>query len=119
MPRNRLLRTILLAAIAFLRGNPITRCRDGVWTFLAEARLWYFFWLGFRAAVGALLWLGLPVTLLLVERGADLAVRVKLPGDYERPGEIVECTALAYALLFGGPPQRRTVTLLRDRGAIE
>jgi ankyrin repeat protein len=62
---------------------------------------------------------GLPVTQLLVERGADLAVRVKLPGDYERPGEVVECTALGYALRFGGPPQRRTVTLLRARGAIE
>jgi hypothetical protein len=62
---------------------------------------------------------GLPATQLLIERGADLAVRVKLPGDYERPGEIVECTALGYALLFGGPPQRRTVTLLRERGAIE
>ena len=35
---------------------------------------------------------GLPVTQLLLERGADLTVRVKLPGDYERPGEIVECT---------------------------
>ncbi len=62
---------------------------------------------------------GLPVTQLLVERGADVAVRVRLPGDYERPGEIVECTALGYALLFGGPPQRRTVTLLRERGAVE
>ena len=62
---------------------------------------------------------GLPVTQLLIERGADLAVRVKLPGDYERPGEIVECTALGYALLFGGPRQRRTVTLLRERGAVE
>jgi hypothetical protein len=62
---------------------------------------------------------GLPVTQLLVERDADLAVRVKLPGDYERPGEIVECTALGYALLFGGPRQRRTVTLLRERGAVE
>ena len=62
---------------------------------------------------------GLPVTQLLVERGADLAVRVKLPGDYERPGEIVECTALGYALLFGGPRQRRTVALLRERGAVE
>jgi hypothetical protein len=56
---------------------------------------------------------------LLVERGADLAVRVKLPGDYERPGEIVECTALGYALLFGGPRQRSTVALLRERGAVE
>lgn len=62
---------------------------------------------------------GLSVTLLLIERGADLAIRVKLPGDYERPGEIVECTPLGNALLFGGPPQRRTVTLLRERGAIE
>ena len=62
---------------------------------------------------------GLPATQLLIERDADLAVRVKLPGDYERPGEIVECTPLGYALLFGGPRQRRTVTLLRERGAIE
>ena len=62
---------------------------------------------------------GLPVTQLLVERGADLTVRVKLPGDYERPGEIVECTPLGYALLFGGENQRRTVALLREWGAIE
>jgi len=62
---------------------------------------------------------GLEITQMLIERGADLAIRVKLPGHYERPGEIVECTALGYALLFGGPPQRRTVTLLRERGAVE
>jgi len=62
---------------------------------------------------------GLAVTRLLVERGADLAVRVKLPGDYERPGEIIECTALGYAMLFGGPSQRQTVTLLQERGARE
>src|SRR5438552_4047095 len=62
---------------------------------------------------------GLPVTQLLVERGADLTVRVKLPGDYERPGEIVECTPLGYALLFGGDSQRRTVAVLREWGAIE
>jgi ankyrin repeat protein len=62
---------------------------------------------------------GLPVTQLLVERGADLTVRAKLPGDYEWPGEIVECAPLGYALLFGGASQRRTVTLLRQRGAIE
>jgi len=61
----------------------------------------------------------LPVAQLLIERGADLAVRAKLPGDYERPGEIVECTPLGYALLFGGASQRRTVTLLRERGAVE
>ncbi len=62
---------------------------------------------------------GLPITQLLVERGADLAVRVKIPGDYERPGEMVECTPLGYALLFGGASQRRTVALLRARGAVE
>ena len=61
---------------------------------------------------------GLAATELLIERGADLAVRVTLPGDYERPGEVVEGTALGYALLFGGAPQRRTVTLLRERGAV-
>src|SRR6266702_2533089 len=62
---------------------------------------------------------GLPVAQLLVECGADLAVRVKLPGDYERRGEIVESTPLGYALLFGGESQRRTVALLREWGAIE
>lgn len=62
---------------------------------------------------------GLPVVQLLLERGADLSVRVKIPGDYERPGEIVECTPLGYALLFGGSDQRETITLLRARGAPE
>jgi hypothetical protein len=40
---------------------------------------------------------GLPVTRLLVERGADLAIRARVPGHYERPGEVYECTALEYA----------------------
>jgi ankyrin repeat protein len=62
---------------------------------------------------------GLPVAQRLIERGADLALRLRLPGDYERPGEIVECTTLGYALRFGGSPQRRTVCLLRERGAVE
>ena len=62
---------------------------------------------------------GLPVTQLLLERGADLGVRVRLPGDYERPGEIVECTPLGYALRFGGTAERRTVGTLRNRGAVE
>jgi ankyrin repeat protein len=62
---------------------------------------------------------GLGVAQLLIEHGADLTVRAKLPGDYERPGEIVECTPLGYALLFGGATQRRTVALLRERGAVE
>jgi len=59
---------------------------------------------------------GLPVTQLLVERGAALDLRVRIPGDYERPDEIVECTPLGYALLFGGAPDRKTVRLLQERG---
>jgi ankyrin repeat protein len=63
---------------------------------------------------------GLPVTQLLLDRGADLSVRAKLPGHYERPGEVVECTPLGYALMFpiklrGG----KTLGLLRERGAVE
>jgi ankyrin repeat protein len=62
---------------------------------------------------------GLPVTELLLQRGADLSVRVKIPGGYERPGEIVVCTPLGYALLFAGESQTRTVGLLREWGAVE
>lgn len=62
---------------------------------------------------------GLPITKLLLERGADLTVRVKIPGNYERPGEIVECTPLGYALLFGSDSQRRTVALLKEWGGVE
>lgn len=43
---------------------------------------------------------GLPVVEILLARGADLSVRAKLPGHYERPGEVVDCTPLGYALLF-------------------
>src|SRR6266498_952228 len=58
---------------------------------------------------------GLPMAQLLVERGADLSVRVKLPGHYERPDEVVECTPLGYALLSSGV-QAKAVKLLRERG---
>jgi ankyrin repeat protein len=66
---------------------------------------------------------GLPMTQFLVERGADLAVRAKLPGHYERPGEVVECTPLGYAIRFPGDehktPLNKTVAFLRERGAGE
>jgi hypothetical protein len=62
---------------------------------------------------------GLDVTRLLLDRGADVAVRATLPGDYERPGEVVECTALGYAVRFGGATDRPTVALLRERGAVQ
>ncbi len=65
---------------------------------------------------------GLPMAQLLVERGADLRVRVKLPGDYERLDEVVECTPLGYALRFQNESHSAngsTVAFLRERGAIE
>ena len=61
---------------------------------------------------------GLPVARLLLDRGADLSLRVRLPGHYERPGEVVECTPLGYALRFPGTAGK-TVALLRQRGAVE
>jgi hypothetical protein len=64
---------------------------------------------------------GLPVSRALVDRGADLSIRVKIPGHYERPGEVVECTPLGYALRFEGEPgdKAKTVALLRGLGAPE
>lgn len=62
---------------------------------------------------------GVAVARLLIDRGADLSVRARLPGHYERPGEVVDCTPLGYALRFqetrsdGG----KTVLLLREHGA--
>jgi ankyrin repeat protein len=63
---------------------------------------------------------GLPMVQLLIERGADLGVRVKLPGHYERPDEVVECTPLGYARRFQDESgSDRTVAFLRHAGAIE
>ena len=65
---------------------------------------------------------GLPMAQLLVEHGADLSVRVKLPGHYDRPDEVLECTPLGYARRFMSEPPSgngATVTFLRERGAIE
>ena len=65
---------------------------------------------------------GFPMAQLLMERGADLSVRVKLPGHYERPDEVVECTPLGYALRFlneSPAGQGRTVAFLREQGALE
>ena len=66
---------------------------------------------------------GLSMTQSLVERGADLSLRVKLPGHYERPGEVVECTPLGYAMRFPGEEHKtqhnKTVEFLRACGARE
>lgn len=55
---------------------------------------------------------GLPMVELLLKRGADLGVRAKVPGHYERPDELVECTPVEYAEKFPGN-ESRMVTLLR------
>ena len=63
---------------------------------------------------------GLPMVQFLVERGADLGVRVKLPGHYDQPDDFVECTPLGYALRFRGESLygERTIAFLRERGAL-
>lgn len=66
---------------------------------------------------------GFSMLALLLERGADLSIRAKLPGYYERADELVECTPLGYALRFPGLSHHaanpKTCDLLRDRGAPE
>ena len=58
---------------------------------------------------------GLPVVQLLLERGADLGIRVKIPGHYDRPGEVVECTPLEYAIQFPDTTgEKKTVKVIRE-----
>ena len=59
---------------------------------------------------------GLPVVQLLLDSGADLTICARLPGHYEHPGEVVECTVLGYAMLFPGA-EGETVRLLLERNA--
>lgn len=61
---------------------------------------------------------GLETTRYLVESGAGLGMRAKLPGHYERPEETVECTPLGFARLFPGS-ENQTVAFLRSVGAPE
>jgi hypothetical protein len=58
---------------------------------------------------------GLGVAQYLVESGADLQLRARLAGHYERPDEFVECTALGYAVLFPGG-ETRTIEFMRSVG---
>ena len=66
---------------------------------------------------------GLAVVEFLVKNGADLSLRAKLPGHYERPDEFVECTPLGYARLFPGNEshgtESRAVSFLSAAGAVE
>jgi len=40
------------------------------------------------------------VAALLMERGADLSIRARVPGHYERPDEVLDVSAAEYAQLF-------------------
>lgn len=59
---------------------------------------------------------GLGMTRYLVESGADLSVRARLPGHYERPEEFVECTPLGYARRFPAK-ESQTAAFLAGAGA--
>jgi hypothetical protein len=70
---------------------------------------------------------GLAVLELLLDRGANLSIRARLPGHINRSDEVVECTPLGYALLFpGADPTHagrlqspKTIALLREHGGVE
>ncbi len=55
----------------------------------------------------------------LIESGADLTVRAKLPSAYDKPDETVEVTPLGYAARFPGKQWETSLTfdLLREFGA--
>jgi len=55
---------------------------------------------------------GTGVVRLLLSRGADLSLRCRLPGHYERPEEVFEGTVLDYASLFPGT-ENQTLEALR------
>jgi ankyrin repeat protein len=61
---------------------------------------------------------GLGMVRFLVKHGADLSIRARLPGHYERPEEVVECSPLGYALMFPGQ-ENKTVVFLKDHRAQE
>jgi ankyrin repeat protein len=59
---------------------------------------------------------GLTMVELLVNHGADLSISARIPGHYERPAEVVECTPLEYARLFPGD-ESKTTAFLQKAGA--
>jgi ankyrin repeat protein len=56
---------------------------------------------------------GIGVVRLLISRGADLNLRCRLPGHYERPEEVFEGTVLDYARLFPGTENQTLEALHR------
>jgi hypothetical protein len=82
--------------------------RDAAWRFLAELRLPYYFWLGLRGAIGALVWLVLPLTLLIA------GVRT-----HGAPVGIVGATLLVIVLLYLPFAQTRFAVENRLRAMFE
>jgi ankyrin repeat protein len=66
---------------------------------------------------------GVPMVQFLLDRGADASIRAKVPGHYERPGEVLECTPLGYATHFRDETspgdKAKTIALLQQHGAPE
>ena len=58
---------------------------------------------------------GLGMVQFLVKHGADLSIRARLPGHYERPDELVECSPLGYALTVPGRKKTRLWLFSRPR----
>jgi len=67
--------------------------------------------------------LGMPVVEFLVQKGANLSLRVRLPGHYERPEEFADYTPLGYARDFPGNEshgtESRAVSFLSAAGAAD
>ena len=63
--------------------------------------------------------LGVPVAQILIEHGADLTLRARVPGRYDYPEEWLESTPLGYAVRFPyeGLACRGAVDLLIEHGA--
>jgi ankyrin repeat protein len=62
---------------------------------------------------------GVPVARVLVEGGADLSIRARVPGRYDQPEEWLDVTPLGYAVRFPYDHLacRGAVDLLLDHGA--
>jgi len=56
---------------------------------------------------------GLPMVEFLAARGADLTLRAKVPGHYEREDEFVECNAVEFGRMFPGT-ENKTVALMES-----
>ncbi|MEX0819535.1 MAG: DUF4013 domain-containing protein [Pirellulaceae bacterium] len=54
------------------RGGFYATARDAVWEYAANLRPHYFFWLGLRGFAGAIIWLLVPVTMIVVTTNLQL-----------------------------------------------